>query len=101
MTSKKITYYVDGKKHQIKAEMCDTILKKARGLMFRKNPKPLLFIFNKEKNLPIHSFFCKPFTAIWLDKNMNSTRVIDAVPNKLNYSGNGKYLLEIPKTTLK
>ncbi|MCH7850345.1 MAG: DUF192 domain-containing protein [Nanoarchaeota archaeon] len=98
---KKVVYNIEGKHYSINAEICDTSWKKFRGLIFQKNPVPLLFIYNKEKNLSIHSFFCKPFTAIWLDKNMNSTKVIDAKPSRFNYSGRGKYLLEIPKTTIK
>ena len=39
---------------------------KFRGLMFRKNSKPLLFKFKKLTRQPIHSFFCKPFHAIWM-----------------------------------
>jgi len=50
-------------------EVCDSILSRARGLMFRKNPKPLLFIFKKPTKQSIHSFFCKPFKAIWLHEN--------------------------------
>jgi uncharacterized membrane protein (UPF0127 family) len=53
----------------IEAEVCDTIFRKARGLMFRKRSKPLLFIFKKETRQPIHSFFCLPFRAIWVNKN--------------------------------
>lgn len=50
----------------IEAELCDTILSRARGLMFRKKPKVLLFEFKKPARKSIHSFFCKPFHAIWL-----------------------------------
>ena len=39
--------------------------KKITGLMFRKNSKPLLFKFDKPTREPIHSFFCRPFYAIW------------------------------------
>lgn len=37
-----------------------------RGLMFRRRSKPLLFKFNKPNREPIHSFFCKPFYAVWM-----------------------------------
>jgi uncharacterized membrane protein (UPF0127 family) len=97
MKSKKITFNHDGISHNVEVEVMDTILKKARGLMFKKKSPPLLFVFNKEKSLNIHSFFCKPFTAIWLDKNFNATKFVKAVPNKINYSGKGMYLLEVPK----
>lgn len=101
MVLKEIIYFVDGKRKKINAEIVNTPLGKFKGLMLKKNSPPLLFIFNKEKNLSIHSFFCKPFKAIWLDKNMNSTKTIDSKSWKINYNGNGKFLLEIPTTTLK
>ncbi len=35
--------------------------------MFGFNRKPLFFIFKSKKRRAIHSFFCKPFIAIWFD----------------------------------
>ena len=96
MVLKKITYQIKNKKHSIKVKLCDTPLKKLRGLMFKKNSPPLLFTFNKTKTLSIHSFFCKPFKAIWLDDKMRATKILDITKPKLNISGKGKYLLEIP-----
>ena len=96
MKSKKIKYFIDEKEHEIKAKICNTPSSKFSGLMFKRNSPPLLFVFDKRKKLSIHSFFCKPFKAIWLDDRMNSTEVIDVRTWKLNISGTGKYLLEIP-----
>ena len=101
MVLREITYFVNGKSKKAKAKVCNTLSKKFWGLMFKKNSPPLLFIFDKNKILSIHSLFCKPFTAIWLDKKMRSTKVVDVKNWKLNISGNGKYLLEIPRTTQK
>jgi len=95
----KISYYIKNKKFSIKAKPLTTILQKTTGLMFKKNSPPLLFIFNKNKTLSIHSLFCKPFKAIWLDDKMHATKIIDVKNWKLNISGKGKYLLEIPATT--
>jgi len=96
MGLKTIAYFTKGKREKIKVRICDTISKKFSGLMFKKNSPPLLFIFNKEKKLSIHSLFCRPFTAIWLDEKMHATKVIDVKNAKFNISGKGKYLLEIP-----
>ena len=96
MALKKITYFVERKKKTIKVKICDTFLKKSLGLMFKKNHQPLLFIFNKNKTLSIHSLFCKPFKAIWLDDKMRATKVSNVNNWKLNISGKGKFLLEIP-----
>lgn len=35
--------------------------------MFRKNPKPLFFVFKKPTQQAIHSFFCRPFKAVWMN----------------------------------
>ena len=97
MKTKNIIFTHDGVSHNIKVELCDTPWKKFRGLMFRNSSLPLLFTFKKEKSLSIHSFFCKPFTAIWLDKGMKATKFVDAKSNKFSYSGKGCYLLEVIK----
>ncbi|MCK5321491.1 DUF192 domain-containing protein [Candidatus Pacearchaeota archaeon] len=99
MVLKEITYFINGKGKKIKVKICNTPSKKFLGLMFKKNSPPLLFIFNKNKTLSIHSLFCKPFKAIWLDEKMHSTKVVDVKNWKLNISGRGKYLLEVPRTT--
>lgn len=96
MVLKTFTYYNQGRKTKISVEVCDTFWKKLKGLMFRKNSPPLLFLFNREQNLVIHSFFCKPFRAIWLDENKRVTKIIDVKKQKPHFSGFGKYLLEIP-----
>lgn len=93
---KNFSYYKNNKKINIKVKVCDTIWLKFSGLMFRKKSYPLLFPFNKEKKLSIHSFFCVPFKAIWLDGKKEITKEIDIKKWRLNFSGKGKYLLEIP-----
>ncbi len=99
MVLKEIKYFIDGKSEKINVKICDTPSKKFLGLMFKKNSPPLLFTFDKNKTLSIHSLFCKPFKAIWLDEKMHSTKIVDVKNWKLNISGNGRYLLEIPRTT--
>ena len=99
MDLKKITYYIDGNKKTANAKILESTLSKGTGLMFRKNSPPLFFVCKKYHPLPITSIFCKPFKAIWLDENYHATKVIDVKKWKLNISGHGKYLLEIPLTT--
>jgi uncharacterized membrane protein (UPF0127 family) len=98
MKLQNFTYYSKNKKIKIKIEVCDTIWKKFSGLMFRKNSPPLLFVFNRNQNLTIHSFFCKPFKAIWLDDKKRITQEKDIYNWRLHFSGKGKYLLEIPSS---
>ena len=96
MVLKKITYHIKNKSHKIKVKPLTTIFQKATGLMFKKNSPPLLFVFNKTKTLSIHSLFCKPFRAIWLNEKKQATKILSITKPKLNISGKGKYLLEIP-----
>jgi len=78
--------------------ICDSIFSKTIGLMFKKNPKPLLFVFNKPTKISIHSFFCrKKFVVIWLLKG----KVVDAkivLPWTLNIAPRKKFdkFLELP-----
>ncbi|MEM3405753.1 MAG: hypothetical protein QW117_02130 [Candidatus Pacearchaeota archaeon] len=75
-------------------------IKKFIGLMFKKSPKKaLLFEFSSPVNRKIHSFFCKPFLAVWL--NINNEIVEVKLINKLGiYSPKKNFckLLEIPLT---
>jgi uncharacterized membrane protein (UPF0127 family) len=63
----KFRFTYKSKKINLEVEKCDNIFSQARGLMFRKKSKPLLFIFKNKKRRAIHSFFCMPFIAIWFD----------------------------------
>ena len=69
----KFNFNYKGKNVDLDVEECKTMWQKMKGLMFRKKSKPLLFYFSKKTNEPIHSFFCKPFIAIWFGEG----RVVD------------------------
>ena len=97
MVLEKISYFVKGKKKVIEVKKVTPL---STGLMFRRSSPPLLFVLNKEQNFSIISFFCKPFRAIWLDKNMKSTQVVDVKKWIWRIPGRGKYLLEIPLRTV-
>jgi len=89
-------YFQDKRKFTIKVRPCNSLWSKASGLMFRKSSPPLLFILSRNQSLVIHSFFCKPFKAIWIDDKMRVTKE-EIVNNwKPFITGYGKYLLEIP-----
>jgi uncharacterized membrane protein (UPF0127 family) len=90
--------FIDEKNHKrtLKVKFCKSIWSKFSGLMFRKNSPPLLFVFKKEQTLSIHSLFCEPFDAIWLDEKKKITKKIRIVSPGLNFSAKGKYLLEVP-----
>jgi uncharacterized membrane protein (UPF0127 family) len=90
------TFYSGKKKINLKVKECKSVWSKFSGLMFRKTSPPLLFVFNKEKNLSIHSLFCAPFIAVWLDENKKTTKISSVKNIGFNFSGKGKFLLEIP-----
>ena len=47
-------------------EICSSFISKIRGLMFRINPGPLLFVWKKPQRIAIHSFFVfRSFVAVW------------------------------------
>jgi uncharacterized membrane protein (UPF0127 family) len=86
--------YLQGKK--VKTILVKRVSVFSSGLMFRKNSPPLLFELRKPRKFSIFSFFCKPFVAIWLDKNKKVLRSIQINSWKWKIPGEGKYLLEIP-----
>ena len=96
MVLKDFIYYENKRRKKIKVRVCSSLICKFIGLMFRNSKEPLLFVFNKEKTLSIHSLFCKPFKAIWLDEKKNVKKTENIFSWKLNISGKGKYLLEVP-----
>ena len=89
-------YLIDGKRKEIDVKVCKSFFSKCFGLMFKARSKPLLFVFKKERKIAIHSFFCVPFRAIWLDKSKSATRILEVPSWKPYVEGVGKFLLEIP-----
>jgi hypothetical protein len=96
MVLRTITYYEKKKKKSIEANICTNIFCQGFGIMLQRKPRPMLFVFTKEKKLTIFSYFCKPFVALWLDENMCVTKKEKVTTWRFNISGKGKYLLEIP-----
>ena len=80
--------------------LCQTILSKMRGLMFRsKNFKtPLVFTFNKPTRTPIHSLFVRThFLAVWM-RNDKIIEIKLIKPYSFNIKPKEKFdtLIEIP-----
>ena len=77
---------------------------KAIGLMFSMNPKNLVFIFKKEKIVPLHMFFVIfPIDVLFLDKNK---KVVDLKENFRPFTlytpkAKSMYIIELPKSTIK
>jgi uncharacterized membrane protein (UPF0127 family) len=67
-----IEFEFKGKQIVLDGEVC-TGWKKAKGLMFRKDNRPMIFLFKKPTHMAIHSWFCRRFLAIWFRKG----RIVD------------------------
>jgi len=81
----------------IEARECRSVWEKTRGLMFRKNPKPLVLIFKKPTREAIHSFFCKPFLAIWMiDGEVVEKRVVKPFSLSVKPKEKFTHIFEIP-----
>ncbi len=96
----KFKFNFKNKNFELDVKECRTIFSKISGLMFKKNSKPLLFVFKRPTKQPIHSFFCLPFVVIWFDKE----RVVDVklIKNKkVSIKPKEKFdkLLEIPSNS--
>ena len=63
----KFKFNYQGKGVELDVKECRNVFSKVCGLMFRKKSPCLLFYFGKPERYRIHSFFCKPFAAIWFD----------------------------------
>ena len=81
-------------------EIADSEFSKTRGLMFRKNVIPILFIFNSPGIYPIHSFFVPGvFDAVYLSEKGKTTDVFrNITPGKpfICPTKKASYLLELP-----
>jgi len=89
-------------KKTVIAENCKkrrNILAKTFGLMLKNNITPLLFIFKKEKIIPIHTLLVKkPIDLVYLDRQM---KVVDLKQNLLpcrfyTPKARAMYVLELP-----
>jgi uncharacterized membrane protein (UPF0127 family) len=91
-----------GGRKQLECRAAKTALQKTRGIMF-KGPsfKPLFFEFKSESRglNAIHSLFCPPFTAVFLDSRKKVLQVIDVEPWHpwITPKKPFKYLVEVPR----
>lgn len=81
----------------MKPTICKSFFSKLKGKMFSFSKEPLLFVFDKERRISIHTFFCfMPLEVRWLDRNRKIVKKCIMNPFSVE-TGHGKYVLEIPK----
>ena len=94
------------KKKRVKAdlEIADTNFKRVRGLMFRDEIIPILFIFGYDGIFSIHSYFVKKeFDAVYLSADCMVNEIYRRIPPNtalVSPKKKSSFLLELPvKTT--
>ncbi len=77
---------------------------RAIGLMFAMNPKNLVFIFKKERIVPLHMFFVIfPIDVLFIDKNKKVVEIKENFRPFRSYipKAKAKYVIELPKGAVK
>jgi len=97
---RKINFFYKGKSFSIEAKKCN-LIGKGIGLMFsrREKAKILIFEFDKERKIIIHSFFVFfPFVALWVDdKNkIVDSKIVKPFTPCVSPSTKTNLLIEIP-----
>jgi len=81
-------------------EIADTNFKRMRGLMFRDELVPMLFLFGYEGSFPIHSYFVKAeFDAVYIASGGRVSEVFRRIPPGtalVSPKEKSAYLLELP-----
>jgi len=85
---------------------CNTIFSKALGLMFSKKikAKALIFIFSKEKIIPLHNLFVfYPIDILFLDKNKKVVEIKENFRPFTFHTPKNKalYIIELPQGMIK
>lgn len=97
----KFNFKYKKRKFRLDVCVCDNILSQARGLIFKKNSKSLLFVFKNKKIRAIHSFFCLPFIAIWFDEDkIVDVKLINSWKFSIKPKEKFDKLLEIPSNNV-
>jgi len=94
----KFKFNYQNKDYEVEVRECRDVFSQMIGLMFGFQKKPLLFVFKKTRKRAIHSFFCKPFIAIWFD-NEKIVGIELVRPWRISVKPKEKFdkLLEIPE----
>ena len=94
---KKLKFNYRGKKIELDAKICLDVFSQGLGLMFGFRRKPLLFVWKKSSLRKIHSFFCKPFVAIWfLGNEIIDVKIINDWKFSIKPREKFDRLLEVP-----
>lgn len=80
-------------------KVCDNILSKGLGLMFRTKPSCIVLDNAKEVNVPLHMFFVFfPIDVLWLDADLKVVHILKDFRPFSSYNPKilAKYVIEFP-----
>ncbi len=80
-------------------EECHTVFHQTLGMMFRKEVVPLVFYFNNEQIVRLHSWFCPaPMDLVLLDENWVVVEMLSEWLPKSTFTSSKQamFLLELP-----
>ena len=86
------------------AKVCKNIFSRTLGLMFSRKQKSLIFIFKKEKIVPLHMLFVfYPIDVLFLDKDKKVVEIKENLRPFKFYTPKNKalYIIELSQNTIK
>ena len=95
--------YTKGIKLAEKYKICRSFFSKLRGQMFRKKIEPMVFEFDKELKIDLHSWFVKePLDLIFVNSEWEVVEMVHEFMPKKYYKPKEKamYVLEMPAGTI-
>jgi len=82
-------------------DRADSYAAQAKGIMFQpKLLQPLLFTFRNQRRRCIHSFFCPPFDAVFLDEEKKVVKALHVKHWRASICADCTYLIEFPAGTI-
>ena len=84
-------------------EECKTFWQQTKGMMFRKEVVPLVFMFSKEQIVKLHSWFCPDnIDLVFLDEGWEVVELQPEWETWSSYRPQKKFmfLLELPRGTI-
>ncbi len=85
---------------EIEADLRVSLFGKSLGLMFRKNPKPLLFVFRRSRRVFLHMFFVFfPIDVVFLDSEREVVEIKEDFQPWDTYRSEKecRFVLELPE----
>ncbi len=84
-------------------EECRTFWQQTWGMMFRKQVVPLVFVFQREQLVKLHSWFCPDnMDLVFLDENWEVVELQPEWETRSSYASQRQclFLLELPRGTI-